>query len=82
MGPAADGLAVWVVILEGWGSPVPCGLGDLPSGAVDAGTGDSEGAAQGQRRCTPGKSNAYAIVDAKTGQVLGAWHYGAPPVWE
>ena len=81
MGPAADGLAVWVVTLEGWGLPVPCGLGDLPSGAVDPGAEDSEGTSQDQRRCTPGQSNTYVIVDAKTGQVLGSWHYGEP-VWE
>ena len=79
MGPAADGLPVWVVTLEGWGPPVICGLGDFPSGAVDPRAEDSS---QDRRQCTPGKSNAYAIVDAKTGQVLGAWHYGAPLVWE
>lgn len=82
MGPAADGLPVWVVILEGWRLPVPCGLGNLPAGAVDPGEENSEGTSQDQRRCTPGKSNGYTIVNAKTGQVLGAWHYGAPPVWE
>jgi len=82
MGPAADGLPVWVVTLEGWGPPVTCGLGDFPSGAVDPGEGDAEGTSQDQRQCTPGQSNGYSIVDAKTGQDLGAWHYGAPPVWE
>lgn len=81
MGPAADGLPVWVVTLEGWGPPVPCGLGDFPSGAVDPGTGDSEGTSQDQLQCTPGQSNAYAIVNAETGQDLGTSHYGEP-VWE
>ena len=80
MGPAVDGLPVWVVTLKGWGPPVPCGLGGFPSGAVEPGTGDSEGS-RDQRRCTPGQSNTYAIVNAKTGQDLGTWHYGEP-VWE
>ena len=81
MGPEADGLPVWVVTLEGWGPSVPCGLGDFPSGAVDPGTEDSAGASQNQSQCTPGQSNAYTIVNAKTGQDLGTWHYGEP-VWE
>ena len=82
MGPAADGLPVWVVTLQGWGPPVHCGLGDLPSGAVDPGTEDSAGASQNRGQCTPGQSNGYAIVDAKTGQGLGSWHYGEPAVWK
>ena len=81
MGPAVDGLPVWVVILEGWGPPVPCGLGHWPSGAVDPGTGGSEGTSQDERQCTRGKSNGYSIVDAQTGQGLGSWHYGEP-VWK
>ena len=82
MGPAADKLPVWVVTLQGWGPPVHCGLGDFPSGAVDPETSDSEeNVSQDQRTCTPGQSNAYVIVDAKTGQELGSWHYGEP-VWK
>ena len=82
MGPAADGLPVWVVILHGWGPPVRCGL-DSPPGAVDPETSDSEeNASQDERACTPGQSNAYAIVDARTGQGLGSWHYGEAAVWK
>ena len=81
MGPAADKLPVWVVTLHGWGPPVRCGL-DFPPGPVDPETSDSEeNVSQDQRMCTPGQSNAYAIVDARTGQDLGSWHYGEP-VWK
>ncbi len=80
MGPAADGLPVWVVTLEGWGPPGRCGVG-LPSPGQPR-PEDSAGASQNQGQCTPGQSNAYAIVDAKTGQGLGSWHYGQPAVWK
>ncbi len=82
MGPAANETPVWLVILKGWGPPARCGLGSFPLGAVDpqAERPDKD-TPQGQSKCTPGQSNAYVIVDAVTGQVLGSWHFGKP-VWE
>ena len=80
MGPAADNLPVWVVVLDGWGPPVPCGVG-LPPGWVDpAVERPAEDKSQSEQECITGKSNAYIIVDAVTGQHLASWHYGKPEV--
>ena len=76
MGLAADNLPVWVVVLDGWGPPVPCGVG-LPPGWVDpAVERPAEDKSQSEQECITGKSNAYIIVDAVTGQHLASWHQG------
>ena len=69
MGPAADNLPVWVVVLDGWGrSASACGIGPRSDGT------DSDGP------CLTVRPNGYNIVDAVTGQHLASWHYGKPEV--
>lgn len=74
MGPAAEGLPVWVVTLQGWGPSGRCGAPGPPGpeGPEDQPPIEPEPEAE----CMPGQSNAYIIVNAVSGQVLGSWHYG------
>ena len=73
-GPPADHLPVWVVTLAGWGPPTPCGI-DLPPGPENP-EAQRWFKSASQDECVPGKSNAYIIVDAVSGQILAGWHSG------
>ena len=82
MGPAADNLPVWVVVLDGWGrSASNCGGGIGPQADPEAsGKSSGEEGTGSDGPCLRVRPNGYTIVDAVTGQHLASWHYGKPEV--
>jgi hypothetical protein len=53
---------------------VPCGI-NLPPGSENP-EAQRWFKSSSQDECVPGKSNAYVIVDAISGQILAGWHFG------
>ena len=70
MGPAADKLSVWVVVLDGWGrSASTCSIIGPGGNPNNPRVGDD---------CITVKVSAYIILDAVTGQEMASWHFGKP----